>query len=117
YATDQGAVRKITPIGVVTTLAGNGIIGQPVDGSGPAAVFGPFNAGITVGSNGNVYVTECPFAIIRQVTPAGVVSTFAGSTGIPGFIDGSGTNAQFSCPVGMATSASGTIYVSEMGNN
>lgn len=76
YVTEQGVVRKITPDGVVSTIAGvrpTMGIATPLDGTGAAARFGYLN-GIVVDSTGNIFVTEGPS--IRKITQAAVVTTF-----------------------------------------
>jgi sugar lactone lactonase YvrE len=82
---NAGAIRKVTPAGVVTTLAGGGAVGL-VDGAGSAARF--FNpTGIDIDSAGNLYVADTGNHAIRKVTPAGVVTTIAGN-GRKGFVGG-----------------------------
>ncbi len=97
YATDSGTVRKITPGGVVTTLAGTPNVIGSADGVGSAAQFG-YPQGIAVDQDGNVYVADSTGSTIRKITPAGLVSTFAGSANMPGTQDGQGTNARFMLP-------------------
>ncbi len=127
YAIDVGnaAIRKITPGGIVSTLAGNGTTGY-ADGVGTAARF--YNpTGIAIDAAGDLYVSEGRDANrIRKITPTGVVSTVAGSTvlGITigaddsnqGFVNGVGTAARFAQPAGLAFDAAGNLYVADVGN-
>jgi gliding motility-associated-like protein len=107
-------IRKITPLGVVTTLAGN-VIGGSADGTGTAARFtNPM--GVAVDAAGNVYVSDSGNNTIRKITPAGVVTTIAGS-GAKGNLDGTGAAASFNNPVGLASDAAGNLYVADAGNN
>jgi trimeric autotransporter adhesin len=94
----------------VTTLAGSGQRGS-TDATGAAASFdGP--AGVAVGADGTVYVTDFSGHKIRKITAAGVVTTLAGS-GQTGSTDGTGTAASFANPYGVAVGADGTVYVAE----
>ncbi|RFZ95865.1 hypothetical protein D0C36_09005 [Mucilaginibacter conchicola] len=105
-------IRKITADGVVTTIAGTGGLGS-ADGTGTAASFySP--AGLAVDANGNIFVADMGNSLIRKITPAGVVTTFAGS-GNTGYQDGTGTAASFSAPTGIAIAANGVLYVSDSG--
>ncbi|MBI4882639.1 MAG: hypothetical protein HY826_01135 [Actinobacteria bacterium] len=114
YVADQNnnRIRKITPAGVVTTLAGQTASGS-ADGTGAAAQFTD-PRGVAVDSAGNVYVADAGNNLIRKVTAAGVVTTLAGSTA--GFLDGTGAGAQFNAPFGVAVDASGNVYVTDQGN-
>ena len=117
YVADVGnhKIRKITPTGMVTTLAGNGIAGN-VNGIGSAAQFySP--AGIAVDNKGNVYVTDYGTSLVRKITSTGVVTTVAGLVGTRGNTNGSNTMATFNYPSGIDIDPStGALYVSEHGN-
>jgi len=116
YVADNGnnAIRKITPAGEVSTLAGSGQPGS-TDATGIAASFnGPQN--LAVDGSGNVYVTDAGNNLIRMITPSGEVTTIAGS-GQKGSDNGEGTSASFNNPVGIAVDLAGNIFVSDYGNN
>ncbi len=119
YVADIGSntIRKITSDGVVTTLAGNATVAPGyVDDMGSAARFrGPVN--IAVDAFGYVYVADLYNHIIRKVTPMGAVSTLAGTAGATGAADGTGANARFDSPVGIAVDGVGNVYVADIGNN
>jgi len=103
-------IRKITSGGIVSTLAGSGTAGS-ADGDGTAAQFNSPRA-VAVDATGNVYVADGINNKIRKITPAGTVSSLAGS-GASGFADGDGINAKFYFPKGIALDASGNIYVAD----
>jgi hypothetical protein len=109
-------IRKITPGGVVTTLAGLAGSPGPTDGTGSAARF-RFPQGVAVDGAGTVYVADPGNVLIRQVTSAGVATTLAGTANAPGSADGTGAAARFSFPGGVAVDAAGTVYVADSGNN
>jgi sugar lactone lactonase YvrE len=115
YVADQlnNLIRKITPAGMVTTLAGSGSMGFR-DGVGTAASFN-HPTGVAVDAYGNVYVTDQNNNRIRKITPDGVVSTFAGN-GTAGRSDGMGTAASFNLPCGITIDGKGYLYVTEVGN-
>ena len=112
----NATIRKITPAGDVSTLAGLARAFGSVDGTGSTARFaGP--KGVAVDSSDNVYVADIDNHNIRKITPAGVVSTFAGLAGSPGSSDGTGSAARFNEPIGLAFDAAGTLYVADSKNN
>jgi sugar lactone lactonase YvrE len=116
YVSDSynSAIRKITPAGVVTTVAGIGQLGY-LDGPAASAEFySP--SGLAIDASGNIFVADRGNNMIRKITPAGVVSTFAGS-GNAGYTDGTGTAATFNTPSGVAFDAAGNLYVADYGNN
>jgi len=112
----NNTIRKITPAGVVTTLAGNSQASGSADGPGASARF-YLPVGIAVDGSGNLYVTEQGNDAVRMITPAGVVSTLAGLSGVPGSEDGTGSAARFFEPTGVALDASGNLYVADEGND
>jgi uncharacterized protein YjiK len=114
--TINNTIRKITPAGVVSTLAGTAPLTGSRDSTGAAARFtGP--GGITADSAGNIYVGELGNNIIRKITPAGVVTTFAGTAGLTGSADGTGATASFDLPRGVASDNAGNVYVADTLNH
>lgn len=109
---------------VVTVVAGYNHSGYLVDGPALDAHFGhPF--GITVDSSGNIYVADSDFHVIRKITPAGVVSTFAGKRnhshenyyfGQAGYLDGEANEAMFNYPSDIAIDKNGNLYVADHNN-
>jgi|GEM_PF-6982641 len=175
YVSDGGnlLLRKITPRGVVTTLAGggkgSGVAGGAVNGKGTAASFAGI-IGVAVDKSGNVYAADSGNDSIRKISPSGMVTTLVGSAGgsygiavdksgniyaadynnnmilkitsrgvvttlagspggktnggwnhseifIGGFADGTGTQALFHSPYGVAVDKTGNVYVADSGND
>jgi len=116
YVADQNnhRIRKITPEGVVSTLAGS--TEGFVDGAGTSARFNN-PAGVAVDSSGNVYVADYGNHLIRKITPQGFVSTLAGTAHKPGRTRGESTSAQFNNPHGVATDSRGNVYVADYRNH
>ena len=117
FVADTGnhTIRKITPARVVTTIAGRP--GQPgsADGGGAAARF-DFPYAIAIDGADNLYVADTGNHTIRKITPAGLVTTFAGAPGLTGLVDGLGAAARFNKPEGLAISPNGHLYVADSGN-
>jgi len=113
--TANGTIRKVAPGAVVTTLAGSASIGS-ADGNGASASFyGPSSSAID--SAGNVYVADTANATIRKVTSNSVVTTLAGLAGNVGSANGTGSNARFNAPQGIAADSSGNLYVADTANH
>ena len=116
YVTEWGShrVRRVTPEGRVTTLAGSVFAGQ-LDGQGVEARF--FRPdGIAVNSSGTVFVAENGNHAVRRISPSGVVSTIAGH-GSPGYVDGFASLAQFSGPGGIGIDPAGNLFIADTGNH
>ena len=109
YLADNGGtmIRKITMDGTVSTLAGSTVSGY-VDATGTAARFQSIT-GMAVDASGNIYATDMRNFRVRKITPAGVVTTFAGST--RGYTDAQGTAAQFSYLDDITIGPGGVFYV------
>lgn len=118
YVADTGnnTIRTISPTGSVVTLAGSpGEFGSS-DGQGSMARFS-LPQGITVDETGSVYAADTFNDTIRKITPAGLVTTFAGMAGAPGSLDGPGAVAKFSYPIGLSVDTGGNLYVADSGNS
>lgn len=109
------AIRKIDlPSGQVSTIAGNGTAGF-TDGQGAAARFNqPYN--VRVDGEGRLWVPDQLNHALRRVTPAGKVTTVAGS-GKAGYAEGAGAAAQFNNPTGVAPLPGGGAVVADRNNN
>jgi sugar lactone lactonase YvrE len=112
--TNNARLRRITPAGVVSTLAGNGQQGF-ADGTGAAAQFNGIG-GVTVDNANIIYVADVLNHRIRRVTQQGVVTSLAGN-GTTGFVNGTGTAARFNLPYSVACDAAGNIYVADFTNH
>ncbi|MEI6232740.1 MAG: PKD domain-containing protein [Planctomycetota bacterium] len=117
YVSDTAnhAIRKVTPAGVVSTLAGLAGTFGTLDGTGTNALF-DYPQGLALDSTGNVFVADYYNHTIRKITPAGVVTTFAGTAGTLGSADGTGTAAKFNYPLGVAIDSLNNVYVADSGN-
>lgn len=112
---DNHTIRKISPDGIVTTVAGSPGLAGADDGLGQSARFNR-PAGIAVAKTGDLYVVDSGNRTVRQITPAGVVSTVAGTPQLLGATDGYGASARFMDPFGIAIDASGQLIVADCGN-
>jgi hypothetical protein len=121
YVADTGnnTIRKVTPGGVVTTLAG--LAGSPggFDGTNSVARFdGP--TGMAVDSATNIYVADSFNNTIRRLTPTGtnwVVTTIGGLLNLPGSADGTGLTARFDEPESVTVGTNGVVYVADFMNS
>lgn len=112
--TGNHAIRRISPEGMVTTVAGNGKPGNR-DGMGTEAQFnGP--VGIAVDAAGNIYVADTYNDRIRKISPDGQVSTLAGGNG-SGYLDGEASAALFDTPTGLAVNSKGDIFIADSKND
>jgi len=118
YVADRNnqLVRKITPGGIVTSVAGTPLITGHVDGVGTVVKFNN-PADVATDASGIVYVADASNQVIRKISPGSVVSTWAGMSGISGFIDGTGVAASFNDPRGVATDDAGNVYVGDRLNH
>jgi sugar lactone lactonase YvrE len=116
YVADSynSVIRKITPAGVTTTVAGTGNYGY-ADGPADVAQF-YVPSGLVVDAAGNIFVADLGNNLIRKITPAGVVSTFAGN-GSSGSNDGTDNTATFSGPSAIAMGTDGNFYVTDTNNS
>lgn len=121
-------IRKITPTGTVTTIAGTPGTTGNADGRGASAQFGavtfpssgnptwgPF--GVAMNPTGNLFVADSFSHTVRRLSGAGDVSTYSGTAGTSGYLDGPAASARYAVPWGIAVDSSGTIYVADSYNH
>jgi uncharacterized protein (TIGR03437 family) len=110
-------IRKVTPAGTISTLAGSGTAG--FNGDGGPATSAELNSpeGVAVDGAGDVFIADTHNLRIRKVTPAGTISTVAGS-GTQGFSGDGGpaTSAELNYPSGIAVDGSGNLFIADSGN-
>lgn len=115
------AVYEVSPAGAVslfggtptTSVSSSSSGGNPNCGSAPCMGL----QGLTVDASGNVYAVAIYTNIIVRITPAGVMSTVAGQSGVAGFQDGQGNAALFNGPTDVKVDGVGNLYVADLGNN
>ena len=119
YVSDtyNNIIRKITPQGVTSLVAGTGTIGFINGAATSAQFYAPL--GLAFDASANLYVADAGNNVIRKITPSGNVSTFAGNAnGLAGFHDGSGPLfSYFKSPSSMAFNAKGDMYIADKSNN
>lgn len=114
--TANATIRRVSPVGLVTTLVGSPGARGNLDGTGGAASFSS-PVGLAQTADGTVYVADAMNHTIRRISPGGVVSTFAGTAGVSGAVDGTGSAARFNYPTGLALDGAGNLYVADSTNN
>jgi sugar lactone lactonase YvrE len=112
-------IRKITPSGMVTTIAGLAGAWGSADGTNNCARF-YLPQGISVSAGGDLFVSDSGNQTVRKISLLDtnwIVTTVAGASGTGGFANGVGTAAEFDFPCGIATDPAGNVYVADMANN
>ena len=115
--TSNSVVREVTPNGVISTIAGNGTSGYTGDGGPATSAELSSPLGLAFDSSGDLFIADTLDHVIREVTPSGIISTFAGN-GTQGFSGdgGQATSAEFNEPQGLAFNAAGDLFVADSGN-
>lgn len=111
--TGNHTLRRISPSGIVTTLAGAAGQAEWLDGN--ASRFrSPI--GLAIAANGDIYVADCGNHVIRRLDSSGNVTTFAGQGEVWGSNDGLSTNAKFNSPLDLCFDSLGNLFVSDANN-
>ena len=116
--TDNNRIRKISPNGIITTVAGTGIAGFSGDGGPASQAQLNHPEGVAVDASGNLYIADTGNNRIRKISPDGIITTVAGN-GIAGFSgdNGPASQAQLNQPEGVAVDASGNLYIADTDND
>ena len=111
-------IRKVDSSGIITTLAGTGDFGNSGDGAAASLATMETPVDVTVDPQGNVYFADQDAAVIRKITPAGIISTVAGN-GTTGFSGDGGppTKAVLGSPYSVTLDSAGNVYISDFGNH
>ena len=111
-------IRKVTPRGTITTIAGNDIAGFSGDGGPAASAALNDPQGVAVDSAGNVYIGDGGNNRVRKVTSTGTITTVAGN-GVLGFSGDGGpaTKGSLAYPGGLAMDAAGNLYIATSGDS
>ncbi len=120
YFSDQGnfCIRKVTSSGIISTIAGTGLQGFSGDGGPATAAAMKATFGIVLDAVGNIYFSDRNNHRIRKITPAGIITTFAGN-GTAGYSGdfGPATLAKLNAPEGLAIDKHGNIFISDDQNS
>jgi sugar lactone lactonase YvrE len=116
YVADEfnNAIKKVTPAGAVSVYAGDGNAGFRNGAAAQAEFYAPQY--LAIDAQGNIFVSDVGNNVIREITVAGVVSTYAGN-GLHGYINEVDSLAEFNTPQGLSVDASENIYVADRTNN
>ena len=116
--TENHRVRRVTPDGTITSVAGSGTEGYSGDGGLAASAQLAWPRGVALDVEGNLYIADCGNSVIRKVAPDGTITTVAG-TGIEGYSGdgGSATRAELADPHGIVIAEDGSLYISEPRNH
>jgi hypothetical protein len=115
--TDNGRIRRVSPSGIISTIAGDGVPGASGDGGSALSTSLSDVAGVALDGAGNTYFGDASNRRVRKVTPAGIISTVAG-TGMPGFSGDGGpaTKATLTRPTFVVVDPTGNLYITDSAN-
>jgi sugar lactone lactonase YvrE len=110
-------IRKVSPAGVITTVAGDGIAGYGGDGGQATSARLDFPDGVAVDPHGDLFIADTLNNRVREVSPSGVITTVAGN-GIAGYSGdgGQATSAELDNPTGVAVGPEGVLYIADEAN-
>lgn len=112
----NSVIRKVSPSGIISTVAGTGV--QGFSGNGGPATAAMINqpTSVAVDKYGNIYFTDDGNNMIRMIDPSGIINTIVG-TGVAGNADGLATAAQLNGPSGIAVNKNGSIFIADVYNH
>jgi streptogramin lyase len=117
--TEDNVIREVTPAGVIKRVAGTGAEGYSGDGGRATRAELDSPQAVAVNRDGDLFIADTGNNVIREVSPRGTITTFAGD-GRPGYVGGDdrrATSARLTAPTGVAVDAFGNVYIADTGNN
>jgi uncharacterized protein (TIGR03437 family) len=116
--TSTSRIRKVSPSGIINTLAGNSTFGYSGDGGPAISAQLNYPAGLAGDSVGNLYVADSGNGRVRKVSPTGIITTVAGNGTCCNSLGDGGpaTSAQLNGPVSVAIDGTGNLYIADSGN-
>ena len=114
----NNVLRKVTPTGIISTVAGNGTPGYAGDGSAATAALLNSPNGITIDKGGNIYIADGQNSVIRKINPIGIITTIAGN-GTQGYSGDGGpaTSANLKGPSDVIIDNNLNIFIADAGNH
>ena len=119
FVAANGRVRRVSPDGIISTIAGDGFFNQVLTGDGgPATNAGISPTGVAVDRSGSLFIVDSQHSSVRKVSSNGIITTVAGD-GVSGFFGDGGpaTRAQLYLPVAVAVDKSGDLFIADSFNN
>jgi glucose/arabinose dehydrogenase len=120
YIADAGndRVRRVSPAGIITTVAGDGVRGSGGDGGPATAAELDSPSAVAMAADGDLYIATEVDNRVRRVSPAGIITTVAGDGQYGSSGDGGpATAAELANPVSVAVAADGSLYIADAGND
>ncbi|HYK89535.1 MAG TPA: hypothetical protein VE398_12240, partial [Acidobacteriota bacterium] len=116
--TSNSRIRKVTPAGIITTVAGSGTYGYSGDGGLAISAQVSYPNGVAVDTAGNLFIADTPIHRVRKVTPDGVIRTVAGNGAFGYAGDGrAATSAEMRFPSGLVIDSAGNLIISDTSND
>jgi sugar lactone lactonase YvrE len=116
---DYDVIRKVSPTGIISAFAGNGLFKDAGDSGSAASASFRNPVGLAIDKLGNMYIADVSNHVVRKIAPTGIVTKFAGTDTTSGYSGdgGKAADAKLDSPYAVAVDTRGNVYISDLGNN